>query len=95
MANSTAATSGRDPIPERFASYEEAGEFWDNHSTDDYEDLVQDVEVEFDGRRRRFFVEVQEDTFWRARALAKSRQQSLEEMLHQLLESELAKVAAP
>ena len=26
----------RDPIPESFASIEEAAEFWDNHSTDDY-----------------------------------------------------------
>jgi len=84
----------RDPIPESFVSYEEAGEFWDNHSAGDYEDLLEEVEVEFDGRRRRFFVEVQEEVFWRAKALAKSRQQSLEEMVHQLLKSELAKTPA-
>ena len=84
----------RDPIPESFASYEEAGEFWDNHSTDDYEDLVQEVEVEFDVRRHRFFVEVEDDLFWRAKALAKSRQKSLEGMIHQLLEAELTKVPA-
>ncbi|MCL4832532.1 MAG: BrnA antitoxin family protein [Caldilineaceae bacterium] len=84
----------RDPIPESFASYEEAGEFWDNRSTDDYEDLMREVEVEFDGRGHRFFVEVEDDLFWRAKILAKSRQKSLEEMIHQLLEAELAKVPA-
>lgn len=84
----------RDPIPEYFASYEEAGEFWDNHSTDDYEDIMEDVEVQFDGRRRRFFVEVQDDTFWKARALAKSRQLTVEQLVNQLLESELTKVPA-
>ena len=89
-----ATTQVRDPIPESFASYEEAGEFWDTHSTDDYEDLVKEIEVEFDLKQRRFFVEIREELFLRARALAKSRQQSLEDMLHQLLESELAKVAA-
>ncbi len=36
----------RTPIPEEFASAEEAGEFWDRHSTADYEDLMTDVQVE-------------------------------------------------
>lgn len=36
----------RTPIPEDFASAEEAAEFWDRHSTADYEDLMEDVEVE-------------------------------------------------
>jgi len=84
----------RDPIPESFASYEEAGEFWDTHSTDDYEDLMKEVEVEFDLKRRRFFVEVQEDLFLRARVLAKSHQQSVEEMVHQLLAREVEKLPA-
>ena len=36
----------RTPIPENFASAEEAVEFWDRHSTADYEDLMEDVEME-------------------------------------------------
>jgi len=36
----------RTPIPEEFASAEEAAEFWDSHSTVDYEDLMEDVEME-------------------------------------------------
>jgi hypothetical protein len=33
-------------IPVEFSSLEEAGEFWDTHSTADYEDLLEPVAVE-------------------------------------------------
>jgi hypothetical protein len=36
----------RDPLPESFASLEEAGEFWDTHCSADYEDLMEDVPFE-------------------------------------------------
>ena len=87
-----AKNNHRDPIPEQFASYEEAAEFWDTHSTSDYEDLLEEVNFEFDLKGRRFFVEVQEDLYLRARILAKARGGSVERLIHQLLESELAKV---
>lgn len=35
-----------DELPEEFASLEEAGEFWDTHSTADYEDEFEPVEFE-------------------------------------------------
>jgi len=35
-----------DPIPEEFASYEEAAEFWDTHDTADYPDSFETVGVE-------------------------------------------------
>lgn len=38
----------RDPLPESFASLEEAGEFWDTHDSADYEDLMEDVTFEID-----------------------------------------------
>ncbi len=38
----------RDPLPESFASLEEAGEFWDTHCSADYEDLMEDVDFEID-----------------------------------------------
>lgn len=28
-----------DPVPEQFATYEEAAEFWDKHDTTDYPNL--------------------------------------------------------
>ncbi|MBE2220856.1 MAG: hypothetical protein IAF02_04915 [Anaerolineae bacterium] len=38
----------QDELPEEFASLEEAGEFWDAHSTADYEDIFEPVEFEID-----------------------------------------------
>ncbi|MFO7679588.1 MAG: CopG family antitoxin [Chloroflexota bacterium] len=35
-------------LPEEFASLEDAGEFWDAHSTADYEDMFEPVEFEID-----------------------------------------------
>lgn len=37
---------GRDPLPETFDSLEELAEFWDTHSTADYEDFMSDEEIE-------------------------------------------------
>lgn len=34
----------RDPLPEEFHSLAEAGEFWDTHSSADYEDLMEEVD---------------------------------------------------
>ena len=50
-----------DPIPEEFASYEEAAEFWDTHDTTDYLDSFETVAVESEFRRRRYEVEIDED----------------------------------
>ena len=35
----------RDPLPEDFGSLEE---FWDSHSTADYEDQMEDVDMDID-----------------------------------------------
>ncbi len=50
-----------DPIPEEFASYEEAAEFWDTHDTTDYPDAFRPVEVIAEFRGRHYEVEVDED----------------------------------
>ncbi len=36
----------KEPIPEQFTSIEEIQEFWDTHSTADYWDEMEDVEME-------------------------------------------------
>ena len=38
----------RDPIPESFASIEEAAEFWDSPNTADYDDLMHEVHFDAD-----------------------------------------------
>ena len=36
-----------DPLPETFASEEEAGEFWDTHSLADYEEFLEPAGITF------------------------------------------------
>jgi predicted DNA binding CopG/RHH family protein len=50
-----------DPLPEEFASYEEAAEFWDMHDTTDYLDSFEPVAFEAALRRRRYEVEIDEE----------------------------------
>jgi len=47
-----------DPIPEKFDSLEEAGEFWDMHDTTDYPDAFETVEMKATRRHRYFEVEI-------------------------------------
>ena len=42
----------RDPLPENFRSLEEFWTFWDTHSTADYEDLMEDVDMEVNIRSK-------------------------------------------
>jgi len=49
-----AGSKQRDPIPEDFASVQEAAEFWDTHDLADYEDRMQEVDFEVDLQRRVF-----------------------------------------
>lgn len=42
----------RDPLPESFASLEEAAEFWDRHDVTDYEDLTTEAHFDVDLQRR-------------------------------------------
>lgn len=64
-----------DPIPEKFSSLEEAGEFWDTHDTTDYPDAFQTVEVNAELRNRYYEVEIDMNV---AQALQdKARQQGI------------------
>ncbi len=40
--------SSKDELPEEFSTLKEAGEFWDTHSTTDYENMFESVDVEID-----------------------------------------------
>ncbi|MCB0114145.1 MAG: CopG family antitoxin [Caldilineaceae bacterium] len=79
----------RDPIPEQFNSLKEAGEFWDTHSFEDYLDLVEEVDVEFDIKQRLYYIPLEEDLYALAKARAKSKEQSVEQLIKELLAREL------
>ena len=61
-----------DPIPEEFASYEEATEFWNAHDTTDYPDAFRTVAVKTKFRKRHYEIEIDADV---ARALQRLAQQ--------------------
>ncbi|MBA4380641.1 MAG: hypothetical protein C0393_08210 [Anaerolinea sp.] len=46
----------RDPMPDPSASIDEIVEFWDTHSTADYNDEMQDVAFDIDLREEAFVV---------------------------------------
>jgi hypothetical protein len=52
---------GIDPLPDSFPSEEEAGAFWDAHSTDDYEKYLEPAEDVSEIRDRIFEVQIAED----------------------------------
>ena len=56
------------PLPDSFASEEEAGEFWDTHSLADYEEFREPADVTFDIQERVFEVRVAEDIFQKLQA---------------------------
>lgn len=46
----------REPLPEQFATIEEAAEFWDTHDLTDYWDLTEDVDFVVNLRQSRYLV---------------------------------------
>jgi len=52
-----------DPLPESFASEQEAGNFWDSHSAADYLEYLEPTEDEIAIENRVFEVRVSEDVF--------------------------------
>jgi hypothetical protein len=48
----------RDPLPENFHSVEEFCRFWNTHSTADYEELMEDVDVHVDIRSSKIYCPV-------------------------------------
>lgn len=50
-----------EPIPDEFASYEAAGEFWDNHDTTDYMGAFTETDVDVKLQGRRVEIDIDED----------------------------------
>ncbi len=65
----------RDSLPDEFQSLEEAGEFWDTHSSVDYEEYMQPAHFEVDLKRRSTEVRVSDEVLRVVRKIA--RQQGL------------------
>jgi len=79
-----------DPLPDEFASEEEAAEFWDTHSLTDYEEFLEPVNLEVKIERRHFEIEVDEQSFFALRSNAETQHKPVKELASEILKRELA-----
>ncbi len=79
-----------DPLPDEFASQEEAGEFWDTHSLTDYEEFLEPVNLEVKIERRHFEIEVDEQSFQALRKNAEMQHKPVKDIASEILKRELA-----
>ncbi len=81
-----------DPIPETFASYAEAGEFWDTHTTADYLEFLEPAEHTIKIEKRTYGVEISRDVFEKLQREAASSHQPMRKVLDGILRKELSTV---
>ncbi len=79
-----------DPIPEEFASYEEAAEFWDTHDTTDYPEAFHTVEAVVELKARHYEIEIEPDLVRALRSRARRKGVSLSHLAGDLLRRQLA-----
>jgi CopG antitoxin of type II toxin-antitoxin system len=85
-----------DPIPDEFATYEDAAAFWDTHDTTDYPDDFQTVEVEEVAlRQRRYEVEIDEDVVRMLQEQARKRDLPISRLASDLLRQQLLSTSTP
>ncbi len=78
-----------DPLPDSFASAEEAGEFWDSHSTMDYAEYLEPTSDVIKIKKRVFEVQVEEDVFQRLQQEASSKHKTIPKLVDQILRETL------
>lgn len=79
-----------DPLPEEFASYEEAGEFWDTHDTADYLNSFETVAVEAKLIRRRYEVEIDEELMKSLAEQAQKRGIGVNQLVSEMLKEKIS-----
>ena len=78
-----------DPLPDDFASDQEAADFWDTHSITDYEQFLEPVDLDVDIRRRHFEIEVDEESFLALRETARKQQKPVKQLASEILKKRL------
>ena len=79
-----------DPIPEEFASYEAAAEFWDTHDTTDYPQAFRTVEMTTTFRERYYEIEIEAEVVKTLRAQARQKGVTVSHLASDLLRQQLA-----
>ena len=71
MVRNKKQTFRRDPLPENFKSLEEFWSFWDMHSTADYEDLMEDADLQISFDSNKIYYAIAKDLSASLRSQAK------------------------
>ena len=82
-----------DPVPNEFASYEEAAEFWNTHDTTDYLENFEDASITGELRKRTFELEVDEKIHQALKKKAKKMGISVTRLANQILQEQISRVA--
>lgn len=83
----------QDILPENFESLEELEQFWDVHSTADYEDEMETVEVEVDLSSNKVYFSVAKDMLQKIRTQAQRQGVSTETLINLWLQEKLQTTA--
>jgi hypothetical protein len=86
-------TATRDALPENFTTLEEFWEFWDTHSSADYEDTMEAVAVEVDPFSSKVYMPVAKDLLSKVRAQARRQGVSPETLANLWLQERLGALA--
>ncbi len=93
MPRSKPQAHRREPLPENFASIEDLQEFWDAHSSADYEDLMEEVDVDIDIRSSRVYCAVAKDLLTQLRNQARRQGVSTETLINLWLREKATEAA--
>ncbi|MEW6666603.1 MAG: CopG family antitoxin [Thermodesulfobacteriota bacterium] len=81
--------AGKDVLPESFGSVEEAAEFWDEHDSMDYGDMLEEVSFQVDVKRRVHLVPVASNILASLREKARVQGVSTETLVNLLLQEHI------
>lgn len=81
--------TSKDALPESFTTLEELSDFWDTHSTADYEEAMEPVDVEIDLSSSRIYCPVAKDLLRQVRRQARQQGVSTETLINLWLQEKL------
>jgi len=79
----------KDVLPESFSTLEELSDFWDTHSSADYEEVMEPVEVEIDLASSKVYCPVAKDLLRQVRRQARQQGVSTETLINLWLQEKL------
>jgi hypothetical protein len=79
----------RDILPDNFATLEELWDFWDTHSSADYEDTMESVAIELDLASSKIYCPVAKDVLSQVRRQAQRQGVSAETLVNLWLQERL------